>query len=231
MPLQSLLLSRDAEAIRVLQAALEKLSISVEVCNGVRSGQEILNTEKFDAVIVDCDDLKGGFEVLASLRRAPSNRNSVTFAILNGGTTTQQAFQIGVNFVLQKPISLVNASRCFRAAVGYMIREQRRYFRHPVEMPVTLSFGESKNVKATATNISEGGMAIFLKGKLPKGGMPTVNFTLPGAATPLEPKVQVAWMDDSGHAGLRFTDMPKASRDQLDQWLNTQCEKAGWNPY
>ncbi len=59
MPLESLLLSRDPEIIRVLQPALEKLSIDVEVCRGVGSGQEILRTEKFDAIIVDCDDLKG----------------------------------------------------------------------------------------------------------------------------------------------------------------------------
>jgi hypothetical protein len=60
MRLESLLLSRDAEVIRVLQPALEKLSIEVEVCHGVRSGHEIIRTEKFDAIIVDCDDLEGG---------------------------------------------------------------------------------------------------------------------------------------------------------------------------
>src|SRR4029077_5393435 len=104
MPLESLLLSRDPEVIRVLQPALEKLSIDVEVCRGVSSGQEILRTEKFDAIIVDCDDLKGALSVLGGLRKSASNKNSVTFAILNGSTTTQQAFQMGANFVLQKPI-------------------------------------------------------------------------------------------------------------------------------
>ena len=44
MPLESLLLSRDPEIIRVLQPALEKLSIDVEVCRGVGSGNEILRT-------------------------------------------------------------------------------------------------------------------------------------------------------------------------------------------
>jgi CheY-like chemotaxis protein len=99
---------------------------------------ESLRTEKFDAIIVDCDDLAGGLQVLEGLRKVPSNRNSVTFAILNGITTTQQAFQMGVNFVLQKPISALNAARCFSAALNFMIREQRRYFRHPVEIAATL---------------------------------------------------------------------------------------------
>jgi ActR/RegA family two-component response regulator len=229
MPLESLLLSRDPDVIRVLQPALEKLSIDVEVCRGVSSGEEILRTEKFDAIIVDCDDLKGALNVMEGLRKSASNKNSVTFAILNGSTTTQQAFQMGANFVLQKPISALNAMRCFSAAVNFMLNERRRYFRHPVEMSATLSFGEGQRLKVTLTNISEGGMAIFFRGPLPKGGVSTVSFQLPGAPTPLEPKVQVAWMDDSGRAGLRFIDVSQDSRAQLDAWLAEQSQRLPLN--
>lgn len=225
MQLESLLLSRDPEVIRVVQPALEKLSIDVEVCRGVNSGQEILRTERFDAIIIDCDDLKGALGVLEGLRKSVSNKNSATFAIVNGNTTTQQAFKMGANFVLQKPISGLNAKRCFSAAVNFMMRERRRYFRHPVEMPATLSFGEGQKMKVTVTNLSEGGMAIFFRGPLPKGRVSTVSFNLPGAASALEPKVQVAWMDESGHAGLRFIDVSKESRAQLDAWLAGQSEK------
>ena len=225
MQLESLLLSRDPEVIRVVQPALEKLSIDVEVCRGVNSGQEILRTERFDAIIIDCDDLKGALGVLEGLRKSVSNRNSATFAIVNGSTTTQQAFKMGANFVLQKPISALNAKRCFSAAVNFMMRERRRYFRHPVEMPATLSFGEGQKMKVTVTNLSEGGMAIFFRGPLPKGGVSTLSFILPGAASALEPKVQVAWMDELGHAGLRFIDVSKESRAQLDAWLAGQSEK------
>jgi len=225
MQLESLLLSRDPEVIRVVQPALEKLSIDVEVCRGINSGQEILRTERFDAIIVDCDDLKGALGVMEGLRKSVSNKNSVTFAIVNGSTTTQQAFKMGANFVLQKPISALNAKRCFSAAVNFMMRERRRYFRHPVEMPATLSFGEGQKMKVTVTNLSEGGMAIFFRGPLPKGRVSTVSFNLPGAASALEPKVQVAWMDESGHAGLRFIDVSKESRAQLDAWLAGQSEK------
>ena len=225
MPLESLLLSRDLGVIRVIQPALETLSIVVEVCHGVSSGQEILRTEKFDAVIIDCDDLKGALGVFGSLRKSASNKNSVTFAILNGGTTTQQAFQMGANFVLQKPISALNAKRCFGAAVNFMIREQRRYFRHPVGIPATIGFGEGQKLKATMTNISEGGMAIFFGGVLPKGGVSTATFKLPGVASALEPKIQIAWMDESGRAGLRFTEMPAEARKQLDHWIAAQIEK------
>jgi DNA-binding response OmpR family regulator len=94
MTLESLLLSRDAEVFRVLRPTLEKLSIDVEICQEAKKASEILIQEKFDAVIVDCDDLPGGMEVLQGLRATPSNKNSVTFAIVNGKKTTiQEAFR------------------------------------------------------------------------------------------------------------------------------------------
>src|SRR5713101_668722 len=143
MTLESLLLSRDAEVVRVLRPTLEKLAIEVEICQEAKKATEILIAEKFDAVIVDCDDLRGGLEVLQGLRTTPSNKNSVTFAVLNGKkTTTQEAFSMGVNFVLQKPITPLNASRCFNAALNFMVRERRRYFRHAVEIPVRISLPE-----------------------------------------------------------------------------------------
>src|SRR2546430_16660860 len=101
MGLDSLLVSRDPQVIDVLRPTLAKLSVDVEVCRGAHSGNEILSSEKFDAVIVDCDDLQGGLSVLESLRKGPSNKNSVTFAFLNGGTTTRRSFELVVNFVLR----------------------------------------------------------------------------------------------------------------------------------
>ena len=126
MTLESLLVTRDQQVIGVLRPALEKLSIDVEVCRGARSGNEILQFEKFDAVIVDCDDLDGGLDLLQGLRKSLSNKNSVSFAILNGSTTTQAAFDMGAKFVLQKPISQVNATRCLSLAS-----------QDPVKPPVT----------------------------------------------------------------------------------------------
>src|SRR5215470_12000574 len=153
MNLESLLVSRDAEVVRVLRPTLENLQIEVEVSNAAKSGSEALTSTKFDAVIVDCDDLQGGSDILRNLRNTPSNKSSVSFAILNGKTTTQQAFEMGANFVLQKPVTTAGTLRCFNTAMSFMVREKRRYFRCPVEMPVKLAFSQSEEVKAIATNL------------------------------------------------------------------------------
>jgi c-di-GMP-binding flagellar brake protein YcgR len=116
--------------------------------------------------------------------------------------------------------------RCFSAAVGFMTRERRRYFRHPVEISATVVFGQGKELKTATSNISEGGMAIRCRGELPKGGIVKIVFTLPGSDISMEPKAEVAWADGAGRAGIRFTEMPDSSRQQLDHWLTEQMEKA-----
>ena len=224
MNLESLLISRDAALLGVLRPTLEKMSVSVEVCSGAQTGGEMLGKRKFDAVIVDCDDLQGGVELLTSLRKTQSNASSVAFAVLNGATTTQEAFKLGANFVLQKPLTPLNATRCFNAALNFMVRERRRYFRHPVEMQVRVSSAEGPELSATTTNLSEGGMALRLAGKLPKNTEARVQFTLPGSNTSLELRGTVAWADATGNAGIKFVEVPQSSQYQLEKWLTDRLQ-------
>lgn len=225
MTLESLLLSQDPELVRVLRPTLEKLSIDVEVCHEARAGSDILISDKFDAVIVDCDDLGGGLALLQGLRNTPSNKNSVAFAILNGKrTTTQEAFGMGANFVLQKPISTLNASRCFHAALNFMLKERRRYFRQEVKMQVQVVL-ENKTLTATSTNISEGGIALMLHEALPKGATPHLKFRLPESSIQFDVEAEVAWADFKGLAGLRFHHVPDTAQAQLEEWLDDQMEQ------
>jgi len=225
MTLDSLILSKDPELVRVIRPTLEQLSIDVEICHEARAGADILITDKFDAVIVDCDDLSGGLAVLQGLRSTPSNKNSVAFAILNGKrTTTQDAFGMGANFVLQKPISMLNAARCFHAALNFMIKERRRYFRQPVKMQVKVVY-EGKTLSATSTNISEGGLALMLREAPPKGAAPHLKFSLPNSNIHMEVEAEVAWVDVKGLAGFRFHNVPPSSQVELEKWLDDQMEQ------
>jgi DNA-binding response OmpR family regulator len=223
MNLQSLLISRDAALLGVLRPTLEKMSVSVEVCSGTQTGEDLLGKHKFDAVIVDCDDLSGGVDLIKRLRRTQSNASSVAFAVLNGKTTTKEAFQIGANFVLQKPLTPLHASRCFNAAMSFMVREQRRFFRHPVEMPVRIGLAQGSEMAATTSNLSEGGMAIRFSGKLTKDADCKLQITLPGSHTSLELQGKIAWVDE-GHAGIKFVDVPQSSQYQLDTWLTERMQ-------
>ena len=224
MNLESLLISCDTALLAVLRPTLEKIAVDIQVCSDIKPAGDLLARCKFDAVIVDCDDLPGGADLLRNLRKTQSNARSVAFAVLNGKTSTQEAFQSGANFVLQKPLTPLNATRCFNAALNFMVRERRRYFRHPVETSVRIILPDTPEMNATSTNVSEGGMAIRLVGKLPKDAKAKLQFSLPGTNTSLELKGEIAWADGTGHAGIRFVEVPQSSQYQLEKWLTERMK-------
>jgi PilZ domain len=129
---------------------------------------------------------------------------------------------MGVNFVLHKPLSVLNASRCFNAAMGYMLRERRRYFRHPMTTQVKILLGE-KEIHATSTNVSEGGIAVQLNQALPKSAGVRLQFTIPGTKIFVDVEAELAWTDLNGVAGLRFLKPPTSQ--PLEDWLNEHAEK------
>jgi DNA-binding NarL/FixJ family response regulator len=210
--------------LSVLRPALEKISVNLEVCRELRAGNDLMAKRKFDAVIVDCDDLQNGVDLLKALRRTQSNSRSVAFAVVNGKTTTQEAFTCGANFVMQKPLTPLHASRCFNAALNFMVRERRRYFRHSVDMQLHISLPHNQKITAAATNLSEGGMAIRILSKLPQDSKAQVRFTLPTTNVSLELKCQVAWVDGTGHVGIRFLEVPQSSQYELDKWLTDRLQ-------
>ncbi len=224
MQLKSLLISQDAVLLGVLLPTLTNIAVNIQVCGDIKPADDLLAKCKFDAVIVDCDDLQGGSDLLKALRKTQSNARTVAFAVLNGKTSTQAAFQSGANFVLQKPLTRLNAKRCFNAALNSMVRERRRYFRHPVEMAVRIILPNTPEFSATSTNMSEGGMAIRMVGMLPNDAQAKLQFSLPGSNTSLELKGQIAWADGTGRAGIRFVEVPQHSKYQLEKWLTERIQ-------
>jgi c-di-GMP-binding flagellar brake protein YcgR len=95
-----------------------------------------------------------------------------------------------------------------------------------VEMPVTIVFDHGQEIKATTTNLSEGGMALGVTGQLPDSKIARVIFTLPGMSFPMDPKAESAWADGTGRVGVRFLDMAKSSKEQLENWLAAQLPTA-----
>lgn len=224
MNLESLVISRDSDLLGILRPVLETIAVNVQACPDILAAASLLDKNKVDAVIVDCDDLPHGVEVLKSIRTTRSNASSVAFAVLNGKTSTQQAFQFGANFVLQKPLTPLNATRCFNAALNFMVRERRRYFRHPLEVPVRITAPGNREVTATTTNLSEGGMSLHCSAQFLKDTKLMVRFSLPQSSISLELKGAVAWSDGSGRVGLRFMEVPQSSQYQLEKWLTERAK-------
>ena len=218
MRLETLLLSTDVEAVGVLRRVMQDAGIYLQLVSTAKEAASLLARRKFDAIISDCDDLPGADDLVQRLRQGPSNRSVIVFALTSANTGLHRAFGLGANFVLEKPLSLERATRGVRAALGLMVRERRRYFRLPIEVPVTLDFGQGGRHQLTTSNLSEGGMTVRASHKLPIRAKVRLSFTPPGDKA-IECAALVAWSDDSGRAGLRFLVLAQAVRQQLAEYI------------
>lgn len=227
MALQALLLSRDAESNRILRRVLDAANIDVEVCNNVEQARLALARRKYDTLVVDCDDMPGGPSVLRELRQGRSNKSCIAFAIVHGRTTVQQAFEMGANFVLDKPISLERATRSVRAAQGLILRERRRYQRHLLRASGAILVDAGAELPVNITNISHGGISIECNRQLDEGGAARLKFLLPGVKRALEIKGEVMWSNPEGQAGIRFQVLTADVKKELDSWLERRALPLG----
>jgi CheY-like chemotaxis protein len=227
MALQALLLSRDPEVHRTIRRVLDAANIDLDLSNNADQARHILTRRKYDALLVDCDDMQNGPIVLRELRQGKSNKSCIAFALVNGKTSIQQAFEMGANFVLDKPISLERATRSVRAAQGLIMRERRRYHRHLVKATGAILVDQGAELPLNITNISQGGISIECSRKLDEGGAARVRLQLPGSKRALDIKGEVVWSTPEGRAGIRFQVLSAEARRDLDAWLEKRALPLG----
>ena len=218
MALQALLLSTDAEVQRTIRRALDTVNIDLQVCHSAEEADNVLKRRKYDSVLVDCD-IRNAPKVLRDMRKGKSNKSCIAFALINQATTIQQAFEMGANFVLDKPLAMDRTTRSVRAAQGLILRERRRYHRYLVNATGTIIVDAGTEVPVSITNISEGGISIECARHLDERGAARLKFTLPGARKPLEIKGEIAWSGTDGRAGIRFQVLPIAAKEALEEWM------------
>lgn len=227
MALQALLLTKDPDVQRTIRRVLDSASIEVDLSNNTEQARLALTRRKYDAFLVDCDDMPDGPAVLRELRKGKSNRSCIAFALVSGRTTVQQAFEMGANFVLDKPISLERASRSVRAAQGLIMRERRRYHRHLLQAKGAIMVDSGAELPISITNISQGGISIECSRQLDEGGAAKLKFQLPGTRKSLEVKGEVVWATSEGRAGIRFQILAVDAKKELDAWLDKRALPLG----
>ena len=226
MSLKSLVLCSDEKIVRVLRRTLGDLDITIELCSDADSALRKLTRQRFEAIIADCSD-DGANAVLRSARSAPCNKQAVAVAIVEPIVGLKAVFDIGAHFVLYKPVSSERAKSSFRAARALMKSERRRNARVAVQIPVSLQNPKTgASMRVTTADLSEGGMAVGVRGGHRPNGRWQIDFTLPGTKTSLQLPAEFAWEGNSAQAGLRFMQVSPQATQQLRDWLKQNSPDA-----
>lgn len=107
-----------------------------------------------------------------------------------------------------------------------MVRERRRSYRCPLQIPVQVSSSARSDFVANSINISEGGIALISSVILHVGENLILKLTLPDAPSAVRINGEVCWADESGRVGLEFVQVPTTVGKQLQSWLGDRLEES-----
>jgi TonB family protein len=114
----ALLLSPDDQAVTAITGVLEEMSVTCErPLDGVSAAQK-LNSQSFDLVLVDCENLPAAKLIFDVCRRGKNGRNPVPIAIVDGRAGLPTAFRLGAELILTKPVAKDQARGTIRTAVS-----------------------------------------------------------------------------------------------------------------
>jgi DNA-binding response OmpR family regulator len=220
-----LLVSDDIKTIDALCHCMEQMAMHIEVCSDIASATGKLCHSKFEALVVDFKDAARALELIKKPHEMTSHRGVVVLAILNSSMEMPSAFRAGASFALVKPFAPGVLARTLRASYPLMIRERRRTYRCPLQIPVLVSSSARSDFVANSINISEGGMALKSSVILHVGERLTLKVTLPDTASAARINCEVCWADETGRVGLEFVQVPASVVEQLQSWLGDRLEE------
>ncbi len=220
-----LVVCSDAKAVQVLSRILEDRGMRVQHCKDSHSAEALLSRQRFQAVIIDCEDEPAALSLLSAIRAQPAQAASLVVAIVDDKSEVRNLFSHGVSFMLYKPVSAERAANSLRAAWPMLPGERRRKRRIPVASKAAISYATTEDVSAPMLNLSGDGVAILSSRQLPAPGRVYFQFSLPGQAAPVRLAGEVVWQDSRGRVGVQFAQVPQASRRVLDEWLQVNLSQ------
>jgi DNA-binding response OmpR family regulator len=222
MSLRVLILTRDAGLLTVVQPLLAEFGMADEVCNELDVARELLARTRYDAVLIDCEGVARGSDILDDMQRVERNRSSVLIAVVEGAPG-REVHAPGATFILKKPVRAHDARQTLAQADHLMRRPKRRHIRYRASFPVYLSCDNAFDLQGNALNVSEGGMALQLSAARLEEPYVWLRFVLPTTTHRLRLQARVAWQQANGLIGVSFLEVPAPVLKQLQHWAALQA--------
>ena len=219
MDLRALVVSPDQHSADLLKQILPELGMVADQTASIDEALARLDQERFDAIILDYRGDRDSENFLRRLRQSTKNRAGVLIAIVESDFNVRPLFGLGANFILYRPLSSERTRISLRAARGLIRRERRRAARVPVSATVNVAYPGAPELKAMLQDLSVDGTSLTTAKAIPPQCKVYFDFSLPGQEQLVRLSGEVAWQDASGRTGIRFIDVPQASRRLMQGWL------------
>ncbi len=124
MGYQALLFCPDEKVARVVSQVFAELDFSIEPVHEPFAAVKKLMAQRYDAIVVDCENEQNASLLFKSARNSSSNQSSLAIAVVEGQAGVAKAYRIGANLVLTKPINVEQAKGTLRVARGLLRKNQ-----------------------------------------------------------------------------------------------------------
>lgn len=215
--LDFVVLCDDYPALRAITKAVNASGGKLSVAPSPAAAMEYIARRKLDGIVVDLR-VQGGLDLVKLVRSGKSNKSSVIFACVTSSSEVTLALSAGANFVIHHPFTLEKISQLLQSAAPLMAAEKRRYFRFPLVATIHLKI-DSKDSRATMSNLSEGGMAVWCPELQQLGTTIGFSFELPFAGI-IQGRGEVTWANSEGLIGVKFHFLAEGAYHQLKGWLD-----------
>lgn len=182
-----LVVEDDAATLSLMGQVLGHMGAEPTLVANPVQASELVEREKFDGVFLDLQMPEmDGLELARRIRRSKSNlRVPIVLVTGVGGSVMKESFASGVNFYLQKPVTIERIRHLLNATRGSMLQERRRYQRAPVRTSVRLRW-EGRQTIGRSVNVSSEGMLLSLVKPPAVGTEVAAEFELEDAGSGVE---------------------------------------------
>jgi len=208
--------------VGIFSSLFREMGMQVQSCNDEQEATKDIAVSKYEALVLDCDDLPDTIPVIRNVRDSRSNKNAVVFAVATDGQTRRRVFDEGANFTFERPLVVPQLKMAIRAAYGLMLRERRRYFRYAIGLQVRIRRDSGVELECQSINISQNGMAVNCPSPLQIGESLGIVFSMPAAALTVSARGTVVWGDGHAKAGISFVCTSADVQNRLAAWLVDQ---------
>lgn len=219
MVFEGLLVSQDPQFLSTMNRVLDDFSIKVDFCLRPSQAVSILSERNVDVVVLDWGSDNLALEIVNWMSKARAMRKPTFMALMDRAMNDDQSKQMGLDFMLRKPLTNEAGTRWMRTAYGKMVRDHRRYTRHGLMKAVSATKDGCRFFAITVVDIGEGGVGLITKENLQTGDTLQFALSLAGEGRSIQVMARVLWTKHDHLAGAEFVGVSQGDLRILDRWL------------
>jgi len=182
-----LVVDDDSAMLQLIGEVLTRSGARPHLVESSRQAAELVEKEKFDGAFLDwMMPEMDGLELARRIRRSRLNSRA-PLVMLTGvlkRSAMQECFDAGIDYFLQKPVTVKQVQQLLSVSRGRMLAERREGERAYVVLRAKVSWEGGRRVGRTRS-VSAHGCLLSVDKPPAKGTEVLLELTLPGVRTPL----------------------------------------------